>query len=36
MALELPPNRTFERTARQQGWGVPSALRPSTAAQRER
>lgn len=33
-AAELKPNRTFERTARQQGWGVPrrfAARRPLNA-----
>lgn len=30
------PNQMFERTARQRGWRVPSRLRRSAAAQRER
>jgi hypothetical protein len=36
MWCELTPNHTFERTARQRGWRVPSRLRRSAAAQRER
>lgn len=34
--MQLRPNLAFERTARQRGWRVPSRLRPSAAAQRER